>query len=397
MKKKILSIIIILSVILTNMHAVFAQKTAQDYANDKKEVQADQKKADGQLKEVEGKLDDALQQVSEVSESINSVETDISNLTNQVKELDDSIVKKQKDLEEKQVLLDERLSAAYMNKGNTYLEALFSGGIVNFVSNYDMIKQIAEYDNNLIKSVKDTKQSLEQEKDKVEKVKSEKEEKKNELKKLQQEKQKKVDSLTAEQKDIQKKLEDYNAEMKKLEKLEKEQAAKEEKARREAEEKARIENTKNNNTTNNNGGSNSGSSSNPTQSTGVFMWPVPSSHRISSNYGYRIHPIYHTKKLHAGIDIAAAGGADIVAADSGTVILSSFGYNGGYGNYVIISHGNGVTTRYAHCSNLYVKVGQTVTKGQTIAAVGTTGSSTGNHCHFEVRINGESKNPLNYV
>lgn len=397
MKKKILSIIIILSVILTNMHAVFAQKTSQDYANAKKEVQADQKKADGQLKEVEGKLDDALQQVSEVSESINSVETDISNLTNQVKELDDSIVKKQKDLEEKQVLLDERLSAAYMNKGNTYLEALFSGGIVNFVSNYDMIKQIAEYDNNLIKSVKDTKQSLEQEKEKVEKVKSEKEEKKNELKKLQQEKQKKVDSLTAEQKDIQKKLEDYNAEMKKLEKLEKEQIEKEKKTKKEAEEKARIKNTKNNNTTNNNGGSNSGGSSNPTQSTGAFMWPVPSSHRISSNYGYRIHPIYHTKKLHAGIDIAAAGGADIVAADSGTVILSSFGYNGGYGNYVIISHGNGVTTRYAHCSNLYVKVGQTVTKGQTIAAVGTTGSSTGNHCHFEVRINGESKNPLNYV
>lgn len=397
MKKKILSIIIILSVILTNMHAVFAQKTSQDYANAKKEVQADQKKADGQLKEVEGKLDDALQQVSEVSESINSVETDISNLTNQVKELDDSIVKKQKDLEEKQVLLDERLSAAYMNKGNTYLEALFSGGIVNFVSNYDMIKQIAEYDNNLIKSVKDTKQSLEQEKEKVEKVKSEKEEKKNELKKLQQEKQKKVDSLTAEQKDIQKKLEDYNAEMKKLEKLEKEQIEKEKKVKKEAEEKARIKNTKNNNTTNNNGGSNSGGSSNPTQSTGAFMWPVPSSHRISSNYGYRIHPIYHTKKLHAGIDIAAAGGADIVAADSGTVILSSFGYNGGYGNYVIISHGNGVTTRYAHCSNLYVKVGQTVTKGQTIAAVGTTGSSTGNHCHFEVRINGESKNPLNYV
>lgn len=397
MKKKILSIIIILSLIITNMCTVFAQKTSQDYANEKKRVEADQKKADGQLKEVEGKLDDALQQVSEVSESINSVETDISNLTNQVKELDDSIVKKQKDLEEKQVLLDERLSAAYMNKGNTYLEALFSGGIVNFVSNYDMIKQIAEYDNNLIKSVKDTKQSLEQEKEKVEKVKSEKEEKKNELKKLQQEKQKKVDSLTAEQKDIQKKLEDYNAEMKKLEKLEKEQIEKEKKTKKEAEEKARIENTKNNNTTNNNGGSNSGGSSNPTQSTGAFMWPVPSSHRISSNYGYRIHPIYHTKKLHAGIDIAAAGGADIVAADSGTVILSSFGYNGGYGNYVIISHGNGVTTRYAHCSNLYVKVGQTVTKGQTIAAVGTTGSSTGNHCHFEVRINGESKNPLNYV
>ena len=102
-------------------------------------------------------------------------------------------------------------------------------------------------------------------------------------------------------------------------------------------------------------------------------------------------------KAHAGIDIGAAGGANIVAADAGTVILSSFGYNGGYGNYVIISHGNGITTRYAHCSNLYVSVGQSVSKGQTIAAVGSTGASTGNHCHFEVRIDGESKNPLNYL
>ena len=131
--------------------------------------------------------------------------------------------------------------------------------------------------------------------------------------------------------------------------------------------------------------------------TGTFQWPVPSSHTITSNYGYRIHPISGTKKLHAGIDIGAPGGSNIIAADSVTVILSSFGYNGGYGNYVIISHGNGITTRYAHCSNLFVSVGQTVTKGQPIAAVGSTGASTGNHCHFEVRINGGSKNPLNYL
>ena len=90
-------------------------------------------------------------------------------------------------------------------------------------------------------------------------------------------------------------------------------------------------------------------------------------------------------------------GTNIVAAESGTVILASYGWNGGYGNYIIINHGNGVTTRYAHASQLYVSVGQTVSKGQVIAAVGTTGNSTGPHLHFEVRINGSHRNPLNYL
>lgn len=182
-------------------------------------------------------------------------------------------------------------------------------------------------------------------------------------------------------------MDEYDSQMKILEQKEKAIA---EAAKRKAEQEKSNNSNKNNNTgSNNNGGS--------TTPTGTFQWPVPSSHTITSNYGYRIHPISGTKKLHAGIDIGAPGGSNIVAADAGTVVLSSFGYNGGYGNYVIISHGNGITTRYAHCSNLFVSTGESVSKGQVIAAVGSTGASTGNHCHFEVRINGGSKNPLNYL
>lgn len=100
---------------------------------------------------------------------------------------------------------------------------------------------------------------------------------------------------------------------------------------------------------------------------------------------------------HKGVDIGASKGTSIKAAASGTVIVSSNGYNGGYGNYIIISHGNGIETVYGHCSALYAKVGQKVSQGQSIAAVGNTGRSYGNHLHFEIRINGVAQNPQNYV
>ena len=120
-----------------------------------------------------------------------------------------------------------------------------------------------------------------------------------------------------------------------------------------------------------------------------FINPV--SGTITSRFGSR------WGSSHKGIDIGAPKGTSIKAAASGTVVVSSGGYNGGYGNYIIISHGNGIQTYYAHCSKLYASVGQSVAQGEVIAAVGSTGRSTGNHLHFEVRINGVAKNPLNYT
>ncbi len=377
MKKKILAGIVVIVLSLMNCLTVFADQTASSYNQQQKQVQQQKNNIENQLNQVEGELDTARQEVEELNTSISSVEDDISEISIKIENLENSIKQKEKDLKEKQVLLDERLSAAYMNNNNTYLEAIFTGGFINFVSNYDMIKQIAEYDNNLINEVKDTKSQLESEKVQVVSEKEQKEQKSAELKKLKNQKQAKVDNLTEEQKNLQKKSDEYEAEMKALDKKEKEALAAAEAAAKKQ------------------GGSSSGSVS--TKGTGQLTWPVPASHNISSPYGYRIHPIYKTKKFHSGIDIAAASGTNIVAADSGTVILASYGYNGGYGNYIIINHSNGMTTRYAHCSALNVSVGQSVSRGQVIGKVGSTGASTGPHCHFEVRINGETQNPQDYV
>lgn len=117
----------------------------------------------------------------------------------------------------------------------------------------------------------------------------------------------------------------------------------------------------------------------------------PVSGRISSRYGQR------WGTTHKGLDIAAPKGTPIYAAGSGKITTSSYGWNGGYGNYVVIDHGSGVTTAYGHCSSLVAKYGQKVNKGDLIAYVGNTGDSRGNHLHFEIRVNGVAQNPQNYL
>ena len=128
---------------------------------------------------------------------------------------------------------------------------------------------------------------------------------------------------------------------------------------------------------------------------GMFKWPAPSYTRISSDYGWRIHPTLGVNKFHNGVDMAAPGGSPILAAYDGTVAAA--GYSSTMGNYIYLNHGSGLVTIYMHASALYVSAGQSVSKGDKIAAVGTTGRSTGNHLHFGVRLNGEYVSPWNYL
>ncbi|MCD8248376.1 MAG: M23 family metallopeptidase, partial [Lachnospiraceae bacterium] len=126
-----------------------------------------------------------------------------------------------------------------------------------------------------------------------------------------------------------------------------------------------------------------------------FVWPCPSSHRITSSFGYRTAPIAGASTYHKGIDIGASSSAAIVASASGRVTTAT--YSSSAGNYVVISHGGGISTVYMHASALYVSEGDYVTQGQTIAAVGSTGYSTGPHLHFGVIVNGTYVDPTGYV
>ena len=127
---------------------------------------------------------------------------------------------------------------------------------------------------------------------------------------------------------------------------------------------------------------------------GMFKWPAPSYTRISDYYGWRMHPTLGVKKFHNGVDMAAPGGSPILAAYNGTVAAA--GYSSTMGNYIYLNHGSGLVTIYMHASALYVSAGQSVSKGDKIAAVGTTGRSTGNHLHFGVRLNGSYVDPMGY-
>ena len=130
------------------------------------------------------------------------------------------------------------------------------------------------------------------------------------------------------------------------------------------------------------------------QSTGTYIWPLPGYTPGTRTYGYRTHPIYGDMRFHSGQDIGASSGTSIIAADSG--VVSYCGWNGGYGNCVMINHGGGRVTLYAHMSAYNCSYGQTVNQGDTIGYVGSTGVSTGPHLHFEVRINGATVDPMQY-
>lgn len=392
MKKKLIATILILtmSFLFTN-----ASSFATKYEDQKKAAEQSKSQAESNLKNITEEKKSVQSEVSDLNDSIYQTQGQLSDLEDQIEVLNVSIKEKEDDLSGKQKLLDERLSAVYMNGDNTYLEALFTGGVINFISNYDMIKQIAEYDNKLIDEVKQAKTDLENSKAELEKSKSEVEQKQEELESKKAEREEKVKSLSAEEKKEQEKIEAQEKEIAKIN-----SAIKEEKKKAEASTKT---------TTTTTTSRSSSSTGTKASSSASMVWPTRIGKRVNSIYAPngRDDTVGYYGTKHKGVDINAPSGTPIYAAQDGTVVYVNYsGYGGGWGLYVVIYHGkdsrgNDVYTRYAHASSIAsgIQVGSQVTTNTVIMYAGASGAAEGAHLHFEVCLNGmyNQVNPCPYL
>ncbi len=377
MKKKsrianIAVITIILAALLTT--TVFAGTSRQ-----LKNLQEQISSAKDDLKEGKKKENDLVAQIDNINSQIYALEAQIGELDNQITQKEQEISDAQAELERTQEHMDlqndalnTRLRNMYKNGETSMLEILLgSSDIADFLTNMDMIQKIYDNDMNVLLEIKAQYAEIEAKKANLEALKADlknqQDERHSQQNQLQSQKTE-VESLKAsivnDNEALQAQIDAMNADAEALTRM-----------------------LQQSNSVSN--------SSTSTYSGGVMAWPVPGSTRVTSPYGYRIHPILHTKKFHSGVDIAAPTGTPIVAANEGTVIFS--GNRGGYGKCVIIDHGGGIITLYGHCNELSVSSGQSVSRGSTIATVGSTGRSTGPHCHFEVRINGSTTDPMAYL
>ena len=364
--------------------------------------------------------------LQETEDRINELEADIE-------ETQANLDQAEKDAQDQYAALKVRIRQMYEQGDTSLMEIILQADDISSILNSSAyIAKISEYDNNLLEQLKETVQKIEQyktdlenQKSEQEQVKAEQEEKKAELDLILEQKHQELESLGLDIESVDGDLCEIASSIDDTEELiaaieEQERKAAEEAKKREEEAKKQQEQQQNNNSSSNSGsstGNNSNSGSNSTGSgnsnsgstgsnsgstgssgsgtvTGSFLWPTTSS-TVTSGFGGRTSPGGIGSTNHQGIDIGASAGSPIYAADGGTVVQA--GWQVARGNYIVVSHGNGLHTLYQHCSALYASVGQTVSKGQTIAAVGSTGYSTGPHLHFEVWVNYVPVNPLNYL
>ena len=340
-------------------------------------------------KELERSKNDLTAYVTQLDSELSSIQEKIEQYNTRITEKEAQIVETTEELneaikqqEEQYKAMKKRIRFMY-EKGDTfYLEMLFSSaGFADMMNKADYIEALSRYDRNKLEEYVQTremvelcKEELETEKELLDEAKIAVEAEEANISSLIEEKEAQIKSVSGDISNKEAAIKEYeemiaqeNAEIAALEK-----AVAEEKARLEAENaQARIYHG------------------------GMFTWPCPGYKRISDEYGNRIHPILGTQQFHNGVDMAASSGTAILAAYDGDVIAAT--YSSSMGNYIMIDHGSGLYTIYMHCSALYVSKGQTVTKGQNIAAVGSTGRSTGPHLHFSVRLNGSYVSPWNYL
>lgn len=332
---------------------------------------------EAQIGVVEGQLSALLEEIEGLNTKIEEKRKEISALEYQeillmkiIEQEEEKLEKLTAKYEQEKKLLEERLVVMYEMGETKYLDVLLhSSSLSNFLSRCYLITEISEADYKLVSSVKEDKtqtetiaKSLTEKKEELEADKIEKEKYQVSLSNMEILKNNKITQLSEQEQSIFREIEDYRNEI-----AEVEQEIK----------KLALQNI---------GESYVG---------GEMIWPTPGYTQITSQFGMRDHPITGIYKLHTGIDIGAPYGSNFVAANDGVVIKAEM--NVAYGNMVMIDHGGGVITLYAHGSEILVSVGDEVSQGQPILKVGSTGYSTGPHAHFEIRINGEYVSPLDYV
>lgn len=344
------------------LDAINQQMESQQYLVDQ---------ATKQQKSILGQIQDLDSNINKTQKDINSTGYSLNQLKGTIKQTEQEINQKQLAISQQTDTLGERLVYIYEGGTVSYLQVLLSSTSINdFLTRYDMLKAIVDEDVRLIESINrerkalDTKKSdLEVKLKEVERTQLLFQQQQNDL--AEQKKNKKVllSSVDQEKEKLQSALDELEQSSRNLESY--------------------IRSRR------------SGGGGGSAVGTGSMTWPCPGYTTVTSPYGMRYHPILKVRKLHTGVDLNAPGGAKIVAADSGTIICAA--WQTGYGKTIIIDHGNGTSTLYGHLDDYAVSDGETVKKGQTIGYADSTGWSTGNHLHFEVRINGSPTNPLSYL
>ncbi len=353
------------------------KKDLDDLQLEKSQLQGEIDDSNAQIEFIEEQLSKNVVEIAQIEQNILDKQLEIDTLEAKEKDYNKYIDKVEKELEEsnnrydsRKDLLEKRIIAMYEMGQITYLDILFSSRkIVELISNYFLLEEIASADENLLKEVKaelkynkELKDTLETKKLIVTQYKETREKNAIALENLATIKKSKVKNLTAEEENLRAMIEEYQKQI------------------------ADIETEIRLLAIANVGADYVG---------GAMAWPVPGYTRITSQFGMRTHPITGVYKLHTGVDIGAPYGTTFIAANDGIVTYA--GWNNAYGNMVIVSHGGGITTLYAHGSEILVNVGDQVVQGTPVLKVGSTGYSTGPHAHFEVRINGEYVQPLDFI
>lgn len=418
MKKgiKILTIGLIIGMLLTYNH-ISIGASLNDLQNQQTSVNDKIEEQEKKLEEITTEKSEALTAVENLNTQISSYESEIEELSEQISSLETQIQEaeqKIKEDEEKyqkdQEALNERLVTIYENGEISYLDVLLSSSsLTDFISSYYIVSELTTYDTEMLEKLEAEKQQIENEKvemqanqEKVKTAKKTQEAKQSALKVAKSEKEQHVSELSEEEQKTQEVIEELEQTNKDIDKqIEAAQAAIE-KAKREAAAKAEAEKANQGSSSNSSGSSTSSGTPGSEQSSYGFIWPVNTKYPITTGW------YYSSGSLHGAVDFSGSGisGTPIYAVADGYVVTSTAVTDGkgnyiSYGNYILIAHYNGLYTLYAHCSQRNVSAGQTVTQGQVIGTVGSTGNSSGPHLHFEVRTSpGKYANrvsPFNYL